>query len=234
VPRVRITRAPVVSRLGRGSPRGSGERTRLRFSRISIARCRTYPLLRVCPSPLVTVSPPRHRSTPYAPTPPVPASGHSTANSSACYLTFCQPAPRLARPYPLCAADGRRHSRTKKTVATVHVAMFDATGESAMSAFSAAGRSADGQPRHRGTHEPAGLLRVPPPLRVPSRSELSAYRRAILGRSDAQRRCRHDAAAAGYEDCDISLESGRLRVRRWGAAAAPAAVCVRASLSANL
>ena len=165
MPRVRITRAPVVSRLGRGSPRGSGERTRLRFSRISIARGQTYPLLRVCPSPLVTVSPPRHRSTPYVPTAPVPASGHSTASSSACYLTFCQPAPRLARPYPLWAADGRRHSRTKKTVATVHVAMFDATGESAVSAFSAAGRSADGQPRHRGTHEPAGLLRVPPPLR---------------------------------------------------------------------
>ena len=41
----------------------------------------------------------------------------------------CQPAPRLARPYPLWAADGRRHSRTKKTVATVHVAMFDATGK---------------------------------------------------------------------------------------------------------
>ena len=62
----------------------------------------------------------------------------------------------------------------------------------------------------------------------PSRSELSAYRRAILGRSDAQRRCRHDAAAVGYQDCDISLESGRLGVRRRGAADAPAAVCVPA------
>ena len=39
--------------------------------------------------------------------------------------------------------------------------------------------------------------------------------------------------AAGYEDFDISLESGRLRVRRWGAADAPAVVCVP-GLSANL
>ena len=39
--------------------------------------------------------------------------------------------------------------------------------------------------------------------------------------------------AAGYEDCDISLASGRLRVRRWGAADAPAVVCVP-GLSANL
>ena len=39
--------------------------------------------------------------------------------------------------------------------------------------------------------------------------------------------------AAGYEDCDIPLESGTLRVRRWGAADAPAVVCVP-GLSANL
>ena len=39
--------------------------------------------------------------------------------------------------------------------------------------------------------------------------------------------------AVGYEDCDIALESGRLRVRRWGAADAPAVVCVP-GLSANL
>src|SRR5512135_1371520 len=39
--------------------------------------------------------------------------------------------------------------------------------------------------------------------------------------------------AAGYEDFDIPLESGRLRVRRWGAADAPAVVCVP-GLSANL
>jgi hypothetical protein len=32
--------------------------------------------------------------------------------------------------------------------------------------------------------------------------------------------------AAGYEDSDIPLASGRLRVRRWGAADAPAVVCV--------
>jgi 3-oxoadipate enol-lactonase len=38
---------------------------------------------------------------------------------------------------------------------------------------------------------------------------------------------------AGYEDCDIPLQSGRLRVRRWGAADAPAVVCVP-GLSANL
>ena len=37
----------------------------------------------------------------------------------------------------------------------------------------------------------------------------------------------------GYEDSDISLASGRLRVRRWGAADAPAVVCVP-GLSANL
>ena len=37
----------------------------------------------------------------------------------------------------------------------------------------------------------------------------------------------------GYEDCDIPLGSGRLRVRRWGAADAPAVVCVP-GLSANL
>ena len=30
----------------------------------------------------------------------------------------------------------------------------------------------------------------------------------------------------GYEDADISLASGKLRVRRWGAADAPAVVCV--------
>ena len=39
--------------------------------------------------------------------------------------------------------------------------------------------------------------------------------------------------AAGYEDCDIPLASGTLRVRRWGAADAPAVVCVP-GLSANL
>jgi 3-oxoadipate enol-lactonase len=38
---------------------------------------------------------------------------------------------------------------------------------------------------------------------------------------------------AGYEDCDVPLESGRLRVRRWGAADAPAVLCVP-GLSANL
>jgi pimeloyl-ACP methyl ester carboxylesterase len=37
----------------------------------------------------------------------------------------------------------------------------------------------------------------------------------------------------GYEDSDITLNSGRLRVRRWGAADAPAVVCVP-GLSANL
>jgi len=37
----------------------------------------------------------------------------------------------------------------------------------------------------------------------------------------------------GHEDFDVSLESGRLRVRRWGAADAPAVVCVP-GLSANL
>ena len=39
--------------------------------------------------------------------------------------------------------------------------------------------------------------------------------------------------AVGYEDFDIPLESGRLRVRRWGAADAPAVLCVP-GLSANL
>jgi pimeloyl-ACP methyl ester carboxylesterase len=39
--------------------------------------------------------------------------------------------------------------------------------------------------------------------------------------------------APGYEDFDIPLESGRLRVRRWGAADAPAVICVP-GLSANL
>lgn len=39
--------------------------------------------------------------------------------------------------------------------------------------------------------------------------------------------------ALGYEDFDIALTSGRLRVRRWGAAEAPAVVCVP-GLSANL
>lgn len=38
---------------------------------------------------------------------------------------------------------------------------------------------------------------------------------------------------AGYEDFDVPLESGRLRVRRWGAADAPAVLCVP-GLSANL
>jgi pimeloyl-ACP methyl ester carboxylesterase len=37
----------------------------------------------------------------------------------------------------------------------------------------------------------------------------------------------------GYEDSDIPLKSGRLRVRRWGVAGAPAVVCVP-GLSANL
>ena len=39
--------------------------------------------------------------------------------------------------------------------------------------------------------------------------------------------------AVGYEDFDIPLESGTLRVRRWGAPDAPAVVCVP-GLSANL
>ena len=39
--------------------------------------------------------------------------------------------------------------------------------------------------------------------------------------------------AVGYEDADISLASGKLRVRRWGATDAPAVVCVP-GLSANL
>jgi pimeloyl-ACP methyl ester carboxylesterase len=39
--------------------------------------------------------------------------------------------------------------------------------------------------------------------------------------------------AAGYEDCDIPLEAGRLRVRRWGGGDAPAVLCVP-GLSANL
>ena len=39
--------------------------------------------------------------------------------------------------------------------------------------------------------------------------------------------------AVGYEDSDIPLKSGRLRVRRWGAPDAPAVVCVP-GLSANL
>ena len=39
--------------------------------------------------------------------------------------------------------------------------------------------------------------------------------------------------AVRYEDCDIALESGRLRVRRWGAADVPAVVCVL-GLLANL
>lgn len=38
--------------------------------------------------------------------------------------------------------------------------------------------------------------------------------------------------AVGYEDFDIPLKSGRLRVRRWGAADAPAVMCVP-GLSAN-
>jgi len=37
----------------------------------------------------------------------------------------------------------------------------------------------------------------------------------------------------GFEDFDVSLESGRLRVRRWGAADAPTVLCVP-GLSANL
>lgn len=39
--------------------------------------------------------------------------------------------------------------------------------------------------------------------------------------------------AVGYRDSDIPLESGRLRVRRWGAGDAPAVLCVP-GLSANL
>ena len=39
--------------------------------------------------------------------------------------------------------------------------------------------------------------------------------------------------AVGYEDRDIALASWRLRVRRWGAADAPAVLCVP-GLSANL
>src|SRR6266542_1876969 len=39
--------------------------------------------------------------------------------------------------------------------------------------------------------------------------------------------------AMGYEDFDIPLESGGLRVRRWGAAEEPVVVCVP-RLSANL
>ena len=39
--------------------------------------------------------------------------------------------------------------------------------------------------------------------------------------------------AVGYEDADISLASGTLRVRRWGATDAPVVVCVP-GLSANL
>jgi 3-oxoadipate enol-lactonase len=39
--------------------------------------------------------------------------------------------------------------------------------------------------------------------------------------------------AAEYKDSDIPLQSGRLRVRRWGAADAPAVLCVP-GLSANL
>ena len=39
--------------------------------------------------------------------------------------------------------------------------------------------------------------------------------------------------AVGYEDFDVSLESGRLRVRRWGGTDAPVVVCVP-GLSANL
>ena len=39
--------------------------------------------------------------------------------------------------------------------------------------------------------------------------------------------------SVGYEDSDIPLASGRLRVRRWGAAEAPAVLCVP-GISANL
>ena len=55
----------------------------------------------------------------------------------------------------------------------------------------------------------------------------------VVNRFVRERLCRHDAAAGGYGDSDISLASGRLRVRRWGAADAPAVVCVP-GLSANL
>ena len=63
---------------------------------------------------------------------------------------------------PIVAETGSAESRVSsarlayacETVATVNVAMFDATGWRAMavSAFSAAARSADGQPSHREHH----------------------------------------------------------------------------------
>jgi len=62
---------------------------------------------------------------------------------------------------------------------------------------------------------------------------LSTDRRAILGRADAEESAEMTPQAVGYEDFDIALESGRLRVRRWGATDAPAVVCVP-GLSANL
>ena len=75
-----------------------------------------------------------------------------------------------------------------ETVPTVNAAMFDATGWRAMAvpAFSAAARSADGQPSHREHHYP-GLLRVrpSPPAVGPT---VSTHRRAILGWANAQRR----------------------------------------------
>ena len=63
---------------------------------------------------------------------------------------------------------------------------------------------------------------------------LSTHRRAILG---TDRRAEGVPPWRGgprdNEDRDISVASGRLRVRRWGAADAPAVVCVP-GLSANL
>src|SRR4029077_14838027 len=52
-------------------------------------------------------------------------------------------------------------------------------------------------------------------------------RRRVEGGADVTQQ------AVGYEDFDVSLESGRLRVRRWGATDSPVVVCVP-GLSANL
>ena len=58
----------------------------------------------------------------------------------------------------------------------------------AVSAFSAAARSADGQPWHREHHQPAGLLRGRAVAASRRGLALSTDRRAILGRTNAQRR----------------------------------------------
>src|SRR5512135_23494 len=84
-----------------------------------------------------------------------------------------------------------------------------------------AARSADGQPWHRNiTSQPGPTLST-----------------ASAGYPRADRREKENAdmtqQAVGYEDSDIPLKSGRLRVRRWGAPDAPAVVCVP-GLSANL